>query len=139
MSLQTLQAELSNLKKKLVEAENDLKTISKLEGIDIFSTIVPKRVKRCRAEFEDFEKLFEETSKEYRKTAELFGENPTVMQPEQFFDTLSQFIFMFQVKDATVGMHSLTHANRKHGNRCKNSKLKKRKPRREPSKLNRND
>jgi hypothetical protein len=36
--------------------------------------------------------------KDYTKATELFGENPTVMQPEQLFGTVASFIDLWEVK-----------------------------------------
>lgn len=43
------------------------------------------------------EKLFDEAQSEYKKTAQLYAENPKILQPEQFFENVATFINHFEV------------------------------------------
>lgn len=86
------------MKKGLADAENDLKAVQKIEGLqDVFQTVMPKALKKCKSQFEYLEKSFNDAVSEYEKTAELYAENPKIMQPEQFFDTVGIFILAVQV------------------------------------------
>jgi hypothetical protein len=128
--MSNVSSEMGELRKGLQEAENHLKTIQPIEGIqDVFHKVVPisscfthhtqdslfvyylyflnfshKGIKKCRQQFEDLEKLFEETQSEYQKTADLFGENGKVMAPEQFFQTISQFMDSIEVSHYRISI-----------------------------------
>jgi len=99
VSLSSLQGDISDLRKKLAEAELALQNIPKMEGgTDLFHKIVPRGIKKCKEEFLELEKSFEDAVKEYHKTAEVYGES-VQLQPEQFFEYISQFMDIF---NATV-------------------------------------
>lgn len=53
-------------------------------------------IKKHRITFDEVETLQENVEKEYGKTAELFGESPSLVTPEQFFESLIQFITSVQ-------------------------------------------
>jgi len=63
---------------------------------DTFHIIMPRAIKRCKLEFSDLERLYDEAVKEYTKTAELYGEAANIMSPDQFFDYVQQFIQLLQ-------------------------------------------
>jgi len=97
VALSILSADVTKLRKGLAEAENDLKLIPKMEGVDdVFHKVVPRGIKKCRAQFENLESDFTEAVNEYEKTAELYGESPKVMAPEQFFENISTFIHLME-------------------------------------------
>jgi len=97
VSLSTVTSEIADLKKRLTETENSLKSIPKIEGNeDIFHKVMPKAIKKCRVHYEQLEKLFEEAEKEFQKTANMFGENGKVVKSEEFFETVVQFLDLWQ-------------------------------------------
>lgn len=97
VSLSNLQSEISALRVQLREAEKSLSLIPKMEGNDVFHKVIPKGIRKCKSEFSDLESLLEETVKEFQKTADLFGENGKMIQPDQFFQNVSAFMESFQV------------------------------------------
>ena len=100
VSLQAITQDLTNLGNKLSQIEKNIKLIPKIEGVerDAFHAIIPDAITHCRQEYEKIQALFEDTIHEFQKTAELFGENSKIIQPEHFFVNISQFISLFQVE-----------------------------------------
>eukprot|EP01118_Nematostelium_gracile_P000692 TRINITY_DN10726_c0_g2_i1.p1 TRINITY_DN10726_c0_g2~~TRINITY_DN10726_c0_g2_i1.p1 ORF type:complete len:329 (-),score=131.06 TRINITY_DN10726_c0_g2_i1:25-1011(-) len=93
VSLSSLKSEIAKLKKELNEVEGDMKSIKKVEGVDdVFHKVMPRGIKRCKKEYESLEKSLEEAIKEYEQTAEAYCENPKIMEPEVFFETMCQFV-----------------------------------------------
>jgi len=90
-------SEVSELKRGLKEAEDSLKAVPKMERVeDVFHRIIPKCIKRSSVQIEQMEELLNEAIKEFQKTADLYGENGKIVDPEQFFRTISQFMDLIQ-------------------------------------------
>lgn len=54
-------------------------------------------IKRDRLVFDELQDLLENVEFEFKKTAELFGENPQILQPDQLFEPVIQFTELFTV------------------------------------------
>ena len=89
---------MADLKKKLNEAETEFKNVPKVEEMeDLFLMKMPTELRRIKEEYESMENALADALKDYTKATELFGENPTVMQPEQLFGTVASFIDLWEV------------------------------------------
>jgi hypothetical protein len=73
LSLSQIGGEIAELRKRLTEAENEVKNVTLMDQNDLFLDFMPQKLKRCRRRLEDLQDLLFETEKEFVAVADLFG------------------------------------------------------------------
>lgn len=102
VGLQALKGEVNTLRRELQSLEPEVKGIAEeVQQQDNFhtATFLDKMNKFLATESQevsDLEEMFNSSTTKYEKLAELYGEDPTATQPEEFFGMFSKFITSFE-------------------------------------------
>jgi len=96
VSLPTIEADMSNLKKGLQTIENAISKVQHHENApDKFKDIMTEFLTKGKTDYAELEATLSDTQKNFAALLELYGEDPKVT-PEEFFKIWTTFITMYQ-------------------------------------------
>jgi len=93
ISLQTVESELNKLVKEFDVVSNLAPTIKPVNAAeDLFPKRFDEFQQRAQGELEELKKNFAEANNSYKQVVALFGEDPQIMGPEEFFAVWKMFV-----------------------------------------------
>jgi len=92
VSLQTVESELNKLVKEFEVVCNLAPTIKTVDDEDLFQKRFGEFIIKAKGELTDLQNIFKEANDSYISVVVLFGEDPKIMGPEEFFVIWKTFI-----------------------------------------------